>query len=133
MSYSIGESDFFKAWLITSRSLMFSIAAHTRYLSLICLLSYSSYKWEPFLTNTSFLYFWEMHLNSFNLMYSPMKLALEQLGIVGVKYTVIILLSSLTRTSSRLSTWSYSKVRGCSGSGICLIWSKISKQSIGSF
>jgi len=67
-----------------------------------------------------------MHLNNLILMYKPMKLALEQLGMVGVKYTMTILFWLSIYMSWRFTTFSCSRERGCSGSGRWRIYSKTS-------
>ncbi len=57
---------------------------------------------------------------SFTLIIRPISVAIVQLGIVGVNYTLTLFPLLSTSIYSGLRTFNYSKVKGCSGSLMCL-------------
>ena len=59
-------------------------------------------------------------LNSFTLIDRPIRVAMLQCGIVGVKTTFTFPFESSTATCSNLTTSNCSSVNGCSGSFIPL-------------
>ena len=59
-------------------------------------------------------------LNSFTLIDRPIRVAMLQCGIVGVKTTITFPFVSSTATCSNLTTSNCSSVNGCSGSFIPL-------------
>ena len=72
-----------------SLRLRFSMAAATLSLSLICLFTSPSIEWVPSFTKMSNLKFLCNVLSSFTLRQSPIRVASEQWGTVGVNCTLI--------------------------------------------
>lgn len=102
----------------------FSSAARTLSLSLSCLLMSYSVSCLPFSIKTSILYRGGRQRCSFTRIIRPIKVAIEQFGMVGVNSTRMLL--PLRVINSGLITRNFSRVRGCSGS---LMWRSMSKIS----
>ena len=106
-----------------SLRLGFSMAAATLSLSLICLFTSSSMEWVPSETKMSSLNACWRVRSSFTLRQSPINVASEQWGTVGVNSILIqsssslpVLFTCFTVIRSSLTTFSSSRVWGCSGS-----------------
>lgn len=108
-------------WLITFIRLLFSKAAATRSLSANCLFTATSDVCVPGVISTVTLKRGGNDLNSFTLIDSPIRVAMLQCGIVGVKLTntSLFLLSTFMRLGC--TTCNSSNVNGCSGSLISRI------------
>lgn len=108
-------------WLITSIRCLFSRAAATRSLSANCLLTAISEECVPGVISTTTLKRGGRARSNLTRIDSPIKVAILQCGIVGVKLILMefFILSKVTRLSS--TTCSSSSVRGCSGSFITRI------------
>lgn len=73
-------------WLMTSARCLFSSAAATRSLSASCLLTASSEACVPGVISTVTLKRGGSDRSSFTRMESPINVAIEQCGIVGVNW-----------------------------------------------
>lgn len=103
-------------WLMTVIRLLFSRAAATLSLSANCLLTATSDECVPGVISTVTLKRGGRDLSSLTRIDSPISVAMLQCGIVGVKFTNTSLFSLSTLTKLCCTTWSSSRVRGCSGS-----------------
>lgn len=119
-----------KHWFTTSNKWEFSKAAATRSLSASCLLTACSEACVPGVIWTSILNLSGSDLISFTFMDRPISVAMLQCGIVGVNSTATVLSASFTLTRTCSTTFSSSRVRGCSGSLMERMRSKISRSSM---
>ncbi len=94
-----------------SLRLKFSMAAATLSLSLICLLTSPSIEWVPSFTKMSNLKFLCKVLSSLTLRQSPIRVASEQWGTVGVNCTLIQ--TSLSSSSKFADTAESAVAKGC--------------------
>lgn len=111
-------------WLMTSTRCGFSRLADTRSLSRNCLLIAFSDECVPGVISTFTLKRDGRARSNFTRILSPMRVAIEQCGIVGVNWISTSERSLFTITRDCSSTWSSSSVNGCSGSFMFLIKSK---------
>lgn len=111
-------------WLITSMRWLFSRAAAIRSLSANCLLTACSDEWVPGVISTVTLNRGGNDRSSFTRMDKPIRVAMLQCGIVGVKQILIAFFSSSTSIKDCCTTCSSSSVNGCSGSLIIRIRSE---------
>lgn len=116
-------------WLMTSIRFLFSRAAATRSLSASCLFTAASDACEPGVISTVTLNRGGSERNNFTRIDNPIRVAMLQCGMVGVKLinTSFVWLSTLTSRCS--TTCSSSSVSGCSGSLISRIRSENEKIS----
>lgn len=112
-------------WFITVMRLLFSNAAATRSLSASCLFTATSDVCVPGVISTVTLKRGGNDLSSFTRIDRPINVAILQCGIVGVKFTNTSLCSLSTLTKLCWTTCNSSNVKGCSGSLIKRIKSKI--------
>lgn len=103
-------------WFITSARFGFSRAAATLSLSASCLLTAASDACVPGVISTVTLNRGGKDRMSLTRIESPIKVAIEQCGIVGVKFMKILFSSSSTFIKFSWTTRSSSNVKGCSGS-----------------
>lgn len=105
-------------WFITSIRFLFSKAAATRSLSASCLLTALSDACVPGVISTVTLNRGGSDLSNFTRIDSPIRVAILQCGIVGVKLTNTSLFVLFTFIKRCSTTCSSSNVSGCSGSFI---------------